>query len=334
MRRFINKATWTQSLLIAISAFTLFWVFNALAAPAASASKPIAEYQATSGVRSMALSRDGKLIAAGLQEGPIVLLEMAGLRLRSSFSKQPPASPECLTFTRDASTIIAGTFPGEYQLWSTRDSKLLRSMNGEGLASAVAVSVDGKQILTFPTGSGIGVFDAQSGVKKAVRALLGRGGDRVPGKAEFSRDGALLAVSGVTDDDHSVLVWDSLSGKLVRRFEQEKLVDCLAVTPDGQLLVSGDQGGLVCVKNLKTGKDAAQWKVGGFVTAVALSDDGQRVALSTDADPDVQVRALANGKVLARLPGHPDGARRVAFSTDGKLLITAATGRIRLWRLP
>jgi WD40 repeat protein len=90
---------------------------------------------------------------------------------------------------------------------------------------------------------------------------------------------------------------------------------------------------MVRVRNVLNGHETAAWKMDGFVTAVALSEDGRLAAMSADREPAVQVRNVTTGKLLALLPGHREGARKIVMSVDGTTVFTAAGSRLRVWRV-
>src|SRR5262249_11523437 len=69
-----------------------------------------------------------------------------------------------------------------------------------------------------------------------------------------------------------------------------------------------------------------------FVTAVAFSPDGQRVA-ACSWDRTVRVWDPGTGKPLATLHGHTNHVSAVAFSPDGQRLATASSNNtVRLAR--
>jgi len=71
----------------------------------------------------------------------------------------------------------------------------------------------------------------------------------------------------------------------------------------------------------------------GFISSVAFSADGKRLA-STGDDCIIWLWRAADGLPLCRLKGHSSSVSSVAFSPDGKTLASASWDRsIRLWRL-
>lgn len=70
------------------------------------------------------------------------------------------------------------------------------------------------------------------------------------------------------------------------------------------------------------------------VLAVAFSPDGELLA-SGGADKQVKVHRVADGQLVATLPGHTAHVLGVSFSGDGKLLATCGGDRVvKLWDVP
>lgn len=305
------------------------------AAPAGTSNpKPLREFRAPNGIHRLALSPDGKHLVLGLEDGPILLLDGSTLELRQPIVRERVARPECLSISPDGGLLAAGTFDGFHTVWTLPGGVRTQRVSVGGPADASAFSPDGLTLVTYSPFAGVIRWDARSGARRGTVALQNTGESVVPNESAFSEDGSTLAVSSVIDTDHSVRVWDAATGKLRRHFkEYPKLVDALALSRDGSRLITGSQDGIVRVHDVASGKTVASWKIGGFVTAVTLSRDGRLAAASTDNDPEVKVWDTAASRLLSRLPGHPDGARDLAFSADGSRLVSAAFATAKLWEL-
>ena len=54
-----------------------------------------------------------------------------------------------------------------------------------------------------------------------------------------AREGHRQLASG--SEDHTVKLWDTETGQLVRTFQHNNAVDCVAFSPEGEVLASGDR---------------------------------------------------------------------------------------------
>ena len=64
---------------------------------------------------------------------------------------------------------------------------------------------------------------------------------------------------------------------------------------------------------------------------VALSPKGDRLAVGQGAVLTVQDLAKTNGPVFVQAEAHPEGIQSVAWSPDGKTLVTGGFRRMRFW---
>jgi WD40 repeat protein len=258
--------------------------------------------------------------------------------------------------------------------WRTlRESHtLVRILDGHrNRVSCVAVSPDGRHVVTGSDDETAAVWDLQTGQRLHVLAeRRGRvrsvavspdGRHVVTGSddetaavwdlqtgqrlREFAgHRGQVMSVVVTPDgqhvvsaaaDDKTVIVWDLDTGTLVRELiGHQGRVGAVAVTPDGRHVVSGSFDTTVAVWDLSTGariRELAGHR--GRVRAVAISPDGRHV-VSASKDQTLAVWDLQTGQRLRVLTGHQRAVTSVAVTPDGRRVVSAADDdKVMVWEL-
>ncbi|HEY9614739.1 hypothetical protein [Allocoleopsis sp.] len=111
-------------------------------------------------------------------------------------------------------------------------------------------------------------------------------------------------------------------------------IHALAITPDGQTLVSGSFDKTIKVWQLATGEllhTLSNHTKG--VLCLAISPDGKIIA-SGSFDEKIHLWRLDTGELIGTLKGHTSSVRSLAMSEDGQTLISGSLDEtIKLWRL-
>ncbi|GAB1538822.1 hypothetical protein NUACC21_14860 [Scytonema sp. NUACC21] len=111
-------------------------------------------------------------------------------------------------------------------------------------------------------------------------------------------------------------------------------VNSLAISQDGQTLVSASEDKTVKIWNLANGQEVRT--LGGHsnsIHALAFSHDGKILADGSD-DNTIKLWSLVTGEEITTLAGHSDFVRSVVFSPDGKTLASGSYDKtIKLWNL-
>ncbi|MBW4570986.1 MAG: caspase family protein [Tolypothrix carrinoi HA7290-LM1] len=114
----------------------------------------------------------------------------------------------------------------------------------------------------------------------------------------------------------------------------EGYVSSVAISQDGQTIVSGGTDGTVRLWNLQ-GLSLAEPLRGheGWVNSVAISQDGQTI-VSGGADGTVRLWNLQGLPLAEPLRGYEDWVSSVAISQDGQTIVSGGrNGTVRLWNL-
>ncbi len=143
---------------------------------------------------------------------------------------------------------------------------------------------------------------------------------------------------------YPIWVWDTNTGELLFTLEAHtRWIQALVFSPDSKTLASGDIGNTIRLWNMDIGTSRATFKIStGNFHALTFSPNGKLLANGSndgkvrlwDATVKKQegLSTFGGYTPLLTLRGHKNRASALAFSPDGKTLITAGpSGNIRAW---
>ena len=291
----------------------------------------------TGPVQSLAVAPNGKVLAAGGKESRLRLWSLPEGRLLTAMRT---SSAGRFAITPDSQMIAVGSY--DVDLHSLADGRLLTTLKQGGNINAVAVSPDGK-LLVSASNENLCVSSLPEG--KLLRKIEKVGYNL--SDFAFSSDSRMLLSLGGYD---SARLWSLPDCQLLGQLQAGNRVSAALFAPDGQQLLTGGGSGSLARWGLRPPRfenylfdpvftaskppDKTLKAHNSRVIALAVSADGKMLASSSN-DKTAKLWSLPGGQLLSTLEGHKEQVGDVAVMPDGQTLITASDDKtIKLWALP
>ncbi len=183
----------------------------------------------------VAYSPDGKLIAAGDNEGDLLLCDARGNTVHS-IPKAHEGFIRSVRFSHDGSRLATASDDRTVRLWSVPDLLPLKTYRGHGAnVFTVAFSQDDSQLASSDVGGESKVWDLSADLDFAPNELAGFK------NATYSTEGDIVA--GTTETQ--IVLWHARSGHKLHTLEShEAAAKAVALNSSGTLVASvGQEGG-------------------------------------------------------------------------------------------
>jgi WD40 repeat protein len=278
-------------------------------------------------IKCVAVSPDGKLVAAGSTDRSVYLWDAA---TGANKGKLPGGvlSVTGVAFSPDGTTLAAGGASGTVKLWDVATRKPLPTEFSAApeAVTCVAFAPDGATLAAGTVGGTVKLWDVKTG--RENRSLAAHRGNVLT--LAFSRDGKTLATGGF---DSRVRLWEPNGDPRAELLGHTAEVTALAFSPDDKSLAAAGRDGAVYLWEAATGKrrGGPLYPHRADVTALAFTADGTGL-ITGGTDRTVRVWDAATGKERGVLKGHERAVTCLALAKEGGVLATGSQDwTVKLW---
>jgi WD40 repeat protein len=296
------------------------------------------------------LSPGGRIAASAGTDGGICLWDLAdGRKLRRI--DRSPGRAASVTYTPDGKALLIGGSRGKMEFFDAVAGKPLpppgdlRSASGQ----PAALARDGRTLVTVHRNT-VTVWDWPAG--RLRRTFQFPDKEFCVNYAHLSPDGRRLIASAWKDQRETVELWDVTTGHSVAHLQFPSYRGLRPVhSPDGNALlleVANSVYGNPTREGWLTEPELSLWDPerltrrryftvpplervdhGLQLGPVAFSLDGRTLALGT-GDRPITLFEVATGQVRRQLAGHRDHVMTLAFTPDGRRLLSTSSDRTGL----
>jgi WD40 repeat protein len=234
-----------------------------------------------------------------------------------------------LTFSPDGEIVISGGSSNDPTLkfWSVATGRQIERIRAQRTAvMKVAISPNGSNLVSTGEDAGINIWNWETG-----EFLF----------SFFEHSNNILSM--VISPDSRVMVTGGLDGIRVWNLTPQRPVFVLdgignptytlAMHPNGYIVASGHQNGVVRFWNLRTTQELSEYILhDDLVSGLAFTPDGDKLITSSH-DGTIKIWDLVNQQLLFTLTGHRSMIRAIALNPDGKVLASAGNDGVRLWNI-
>ncbi len=274
-------------------------------------------------VSRIAFSPDGKRLATTTANQVVRLWELAGV---PSVTLPHQESVRFAAFSPDGTRVLTAT-NFTVQLWDATGTtgKAEFVWTPDAQIYHATFSPDGAYALTASGDHLARLWDVKTGKEAAALPH-----PRRVRYAAFSREGKML----LTASDQRLVVWDVAALPQVPSEPKVSLTHDAPVlygefSADGREILSVDFGGAARVWNVETAQERTELRR-AEITLARLSPDGRRMATAGE-DRVLHIWDTATGAPVGQPVPHEHRMTAVAFSSDGRRVVTANEESVRIW---
>jgi WD40 repeat protein len=283
-------------------------------------------------ISSLAISHDGKYIAANESFGDIHIWDLTSLQLINTL-RGHINWVFALSFSQDDSYIVSGGEDKKVYMWSNwkEESYKLKIIDKTHTNSiwAVAISNNGRYIATGGEDKSIHIYDINSG--NTIKSISNAHDGKVFSVC-FNSDSTLLASTGA---DCAIKLWN-IKNSFQYYYEltgHEKTVKSAVFSADDSVIVSCSWDNTIRFWNLDSKTEIADKRISINETILSLVLDPKTSHLACSLENGIiQVWNYETNTCIKNITGHKGEVWKIAFTDDAQLLVSGGYDRtLRVW---
>jgi len=283
----------------------------------------------TAAICAISFSQSGEVLASGADDGAILLWNSStGERVVQLTDRGVCKAISSLSFSHDGARLVS-TSGIDIQIWRLQTRAIIAKLRGSKRRfHSVQFSPDGKSLLAISNDRSIRLWALKDNSTAAFVIVLATS----QSSAVFSPDGLYIA----STSEDTIRIWDAGSNNQATKplLAHDRGISSLAVSIDGNFIVSGCVDQIVRVWDARTGKLKLPPLIGHTktVSSVAVSSHGRLIATGS-CDETLRFWKAQTGEAVGEpLRGHQKRITAVAFSPDSRCIASASHDKsVRVW---
>jgi len=277
-------------------------------------------------INSVTFSPDGNTVASADDDGTVMLYDLhAGSSLATPLLGEPHHASS-VAFSPNGKLIAGGGSAGTV-VWNTTTRRQIGGrLQGTRDVNRVAFSPDGRTLASGSNDAIVVLSDTSS--HRPLGTPL-----KFPAEVydvAFSPNGKIVAAAG---DDNHIYLWDvATHHRLAALKGSDPSYGGVAFNPTGTTIAAGGDRGDLSFWNLPNHKRLRKVAQSRFVLyGLAYSFDGRTLAFAVDQDYLIKFLATASMRSIGEPLRFAHAPTGVAFSRDGRILVSADGDEVSFW---
>ncbi len=298
-------------------------------------------------IRAIAVTPNGSHVLTS--DGKEVKLWNTGNGVKEARAFTGAGEVQAIAVSKNSALVATGGTDRVVHVFNFADAKPLGQFPAAGAVRSLAFSPNNQSLTAACADHSLQTWHVAYNPGQPVPADFGR-----PGPT-YTHEAAATAVVYAPDSmhfysaglDHKVRVWKFAADTPVKNLPHPNFVDAVAFNPAGTQLATGCHDGSVRLWDVAKGQMVREIKAhapppSNAVYCVAWSPDGKQI-VSGSLDHSLKLWDAANGQMVREFKGykektfekgHRDGVFAVAFSPDGKQIVSASSDHtIKFWNV-